>query len=94
MDPLPAFAHGLVGQADDPERGQARRHLALHLDTAGFETEIGNRGNERDHGRQSARRLPPHKGPGAAPARSEAVSGLQARKRDPRWPMYLPARSA
>ena len=46
---LAAFGHGLVGQPDDGELRQARRQLDLHLDGAGFESEVGNGGDGRGH---------------------------------------------
>ena len=47
--PLAAFGDRLVGQADDGEAGDAGRDLALHLDGARVEPEIGDGGNDRDH---------------------------------------------
>ena len=41
LDPLTAFADRLVGQADDDEARYARRDLALHLDPARVDAEIG-----------------------------------------------------
>lgn len=46
---LAALAHGLVRQADDSERRQARRDLTLHFDGACLESEIGHGRNQRDH---------------------------------------------
>ena len=36
-DALARFRHGLVGEADDMESGQARRDLHLHVDGAGLD---------------------------------------------------------
>ena len=49
MDPLAAFAHRLVGQADDEELRQAGGDLNLDFDRARFQAEKGDRGDMRDH---------------------------------------------
>ena len=48
LHPLAAFAHGLVGQADHGEARQARGNLALHLDGARLQPEIGDRIDDCD----------------------------------------------
>lgn len=63
-DALAALRHRLVGQADDDERRQARRQLDLDLDRAGFEAEIGDSSDGRDHqapppGHPALVRIPP-----------------------------------
>ena len=49
LHPLAAFAHCLVGQADEVEAGHAGRDLALHFHAARLKPEIGNRRYQRDH---------------------------------------------
>jgi len=49
-DAFAAFGDRLVGQADDREAGHARRDLALDLDRARLEPEIGGGGYDRYHG--------------------------------------------
>ena len=63
-DTLAAFRDRFVGQPDDDERRQARRQLDLDLDRAGFEAEIGDSGDGRDHqapppGHPALVRIPP-----------------------------------
>lgn len=57
--PLAALAHRLVRQANDREARQARGELALHLDAAGFEPEIGDRAHQRDHKQALPKERPP-----------------------------------
>ena len=49
LDPLAAFAHGLVRQTDDRKARQPRGDLALHLHLARFQPEIGNCPDKCDH---------------------------------------------
>jgi hypothetical protein len=49
VNPLPAFVHRLVWQADHQEFWQTRRDLDLHLDASRFEPQERHRGDMRDH---------------------------------------------
>ena len=53
-NPLAALGHGLVGQTDDRESGNAGRQLDLNLDRTGFEAEISDGGDGRGHFRPDA----------------------------------------
>jgi len=47
--PFLGFGHGLVGQADNVECGQAGRDLHLHVDGTGLDALEGNGCNALDH---------------------------------------------
>ena len=49
LHPFAAFAHRLVRQTDEIETRHPRRDLALHLDGARLQPQIGNRPNQCDH---------------------------------------------
>ena len=49
VDPLAAFAHRLVGQADDEELRQAAGDLHLDFDRARLQPQERDRGDMRDH---------------------------------------------
>jgi hypothetical protein len=48
--PLAALRHGLVGEADNGEMGQAGADLDLDVDGAGLDAFEGDRGDPREHG--------------------------------------------
>ena len=50
LHPLAAFAHRLVGQADEVKGGQASGDLALHLDRPRLQTLKCHGGDECDQG--------------------------------------------
>ena len=53
--PLPAFAHGLVGQADQMKARHPRRDLTLHFDGARLKPQIGDGRDQRDQCSSSPR---------------------------------------
>ena len=53
------LGHGLVGQADDVEGGQAGRDLDLHVDGAGLDALERHGGDALDHDCPCDRRLEP-----------------------------------
>jgi hypothetical protein len=57
VDPFLALADRLVGQADEVEAGQPGSDLALHLDRARLQPEIGYRPDECDHETPCKQRL-------------------------------------
>ena len=69
VNPLAAFAHCLVGQADQIETRQPRRDLALHLNPARFKAEVGNRLDQCNQACPRLKRVSPGDGPAKPPCR-------------------------